>query len=333
MGARLLASPTCLPGARASRLHDFTKRPIRMHAGETPALPVPGLQTRSKASSNYRGASHIGTTIMKAGTVSVLKKSLFAFAVIVISFAASPSQTRAVKSERAPASASGVRNPFVAGERLSYDVSWADFIVAGELTIQTDNRRSFDGIDGYHVTAQAKSVGLVSGIVLKVNDVYDSFINAATLQPFRAEKRMRHGKKQSQSSVAIDQERRTARLASGRTLEIPPETYDLAGLIFAIRGMDLTVGKSRTFTVLEDDKLYTIKVQPEAREKVTTRAGSYDTVRVATSMARGRENDKLYNLRLFITNDARRLPVLITAEPSWGSVRVELTSASGTKSK
>jgi hypothetical protein len=251
-------------------------------------------------------------------------------AVIVLCFPASFSQSHSVKSDRAAAAASAPRNPFIAGERLSYDVSWADFIVAAELTIQTDDRRSFDGVNGYHVTAQARTVGLVSGLALKVNDVYDSFIDAGTLRPFRAEKHSRHGKKQTQSSATLDQEKRTAQIAGGRTLEIPEDTYDLAGLIFAIRGMDLTLGKVRTLTLLEDDKLYTIKVQPEAREKVTTRAGNYDTLKVATSMVKGRENDKLYNLRIYITNDARRLPVLITAEPSWGSVRVELTSATGT---
>jgi hypothetical protein len=265
----------------------------------------------------------------------VLRRSLFALAVVALSFPASLSQSHPVKSDRSDAavSASAPRNPFIAGERLSYDVSWADFIVAAELTIQTDQRRSFDGIDGYHVTAQARTVGLVNGLAFKVNDVYESFINAATLQPFRAEKRSRHGKKQTQSSVTMDQDKRRAQLDRGRTLEIPEDTYDLAGLIFAIRGMDLTMGKSRTLTVLEDEKLYTIKLQPEAREKVTTRAGSYDTVKIATSRVKGRENDKLYNLRLYITTDARRLPVLITAEPSWGAVRVELTSATGTTTK
>jgi hypothetical protein len=216
---------------------------------------------------------------------------------------------------------------------LSYDVSWADFIVAAELTIETDGRRNFDGIDAYHVTAQAKTVGLVSGIVLKVNDVYESFVNTATLQPFRAEKRIRHGKKQSQYSVTIDHQRRQAKSPDGQTVEIPPDTFDLAGLIFAIRGMDLTLGKTRTFTLLEENKLYSVKVEPEAREKVTTPAGSYDTIKIATSMVKADATDKLYNLRLYITGDSRRLPVLITAEPSWGSVRVELTSATGIKSK
>ena len=257
----------------------------------------------------------------------MLKKLSFAFLSTLLSFSGALAQTRVIKTEPASASSLAARNPFSAGERLSYDVSWADFIVAGEFIISTDERRSFDGVDGYHVTAEAKSVGLVSGLVLKVNDVYESFIDASTLQPFRAEKRMRHGKKQAQSSVKLDLQKHVANVAGGRTLEIPADTYDIAGLIFAIRGMDLTIGKTRTLTVIEDEKLYTIKVQPEAREKITTRAGTYDAIRVATSMSRGRENDKLYNLKMYISSDARRIPVLITAEPSWGSVRVELTSA------
>ena len=265
----------------------------------------------------------------------MFRRSIIAIALLSLSFPATLSQTHAAKSSRpdAGASASSPRNPFVPGERLTYDVSWADFIVAAELTIETDERRTFDGIEGYRVTAQARTVGLVSSIALKVNDIYESFIDAATLQPFRAEKRSQHGKKQTQSSVTIDQDKRVVQLNGGRTLEIPGETYDFAALIFAIRGMDLTMGKARTLTVIEDEKLYTIKLQPEAREKVTTRAGTYDTIKIATSRLKGRENDKLYNLRIHITNDARRLPVLITAEPSWGGVKVELTSADRTKAK
>lgn len=253
-------------------------------------------------------------------------KVLLIFAVIAVYVPASLCQSHQVTTNR-NSSTTSPRNPFIPGERLSYDVSWADFIVAAELNIETDDRRSFDGVEGYHVIAQARTVGLVSGLALKVNDVYESYIDATTLKPFRAEKRSRHGKKESQSSVTI--EKNTAKLSTGRTMELPADTYDLAGLLFAIRGMDLTIGKSTTFTLIEDDKLYTIKAQPEGKEKVTTRAGTYETVKVATSMVKGRENDKLYNLRIFITPDARRLPVMITAEPSWGSVRVELTSVTG----
>src|SRR5215216_6300070 len=181
-------------------------------------------------------------------------KTLVRLALIVLLIPSSFAQMRSIKADRLTPS----KITFPVGERLNYDVSWSDFIVAGELTLETKDRRSFDGVDGLHVSAQAQSVGVVSAFVYKVNDSYESFLNAATLQPFRAEKHSRRGKKREQSSVIIDQQKRTARLDDGRTIEIPPDTYDLAGLLYAIRAMDLTPGKAHTFNLLEDNKLYAI---------------------------------------------------------------------------
>ncbi|MEN3335691.1 MAG: hypothetical protein V7641_5056 [Blastocatellia bacterium] len=259
----------------------------------------------------------------------MLKRTFTVIALLALALSSAVAQTRSIKADRkAPAK-------FVptVGERLNYDVSWADFITAGELTLETKDRRSVDGVDAFHVSAQAQSVGLVSAIALKVNDVYESFLNAATLQPFRAEKNIRHGKKHDQGSMRLDQQKRTAQLDDGRTIEIPPDTYDIAGLLFAIRGMELTIGRAQQFNILEEGKLYKISVTPEAKEKVTTRAGTFETVRIATKNLSGGRDSNLYNLKMFLTSDARRLPVMITAEPSWGSVRVQLTSITGTASK
>jgi Protein of unknown function (DUF3108) len=262
----------------------------------------------------------------------MLKRSLFVVTLSALLLSAVVAESRDLKAGRAATIPDSSKPSFTVGEKLSYDVSWSDFITAAELTLETKDRRSFDGVEGYHVSALAQTIGPVNAFVFKVNDTYESFINAATLQPFRAEKRSRHGKKREQSSVTFDQQNRTARTSDGQTIEIPADTYDLVGLLYAIRLMDLTPGKSRTFNLLEDGKLYAITVTSEARERVTTRAGKYDAVRLSTKMAGGRESN-LYNLKLFVSNDARRLPVLITAEPKWGEVRVELTSAAGITKK
>jgi hypothetical protein len=252
----------------------------------------------------------------------MFKKSFAVLAMVAVLFVTALAQSHSIKADR---TAPTKYVPTV-GERLSYDVSWSDFIVAGELTLETKGRSAYDGVDGFHVSAQAESVGLVSAVVYKVKDVYESFLNADTLQPFRAEKNSRHGKKREQGAITLDQQKRTARLADGRTIEIPAGTYDLAGLLYAIRGMDLTIGKARDFSVIEDDKVYHITIVPEAREKITTRAGAFDAIRLATKLTSGGRDSKLSNLKLYLTNDARRLPVMITAEPSWGSVRVRLTA-------
>lgn len=256
----------------------------------------------------------------------MFKSSLLVIPFISLIAISGIAQRPDVRFDRPPTSVSSRKPAFVVGEKLTYEVSWQDFLVAGELVIETKDRRSYEGTDGYHVSARAQSVGLVSLIGKKIDDAYESFVDATTLLPFRAEKRIRHGNKRQESSVTIDQEDRTARMADGRSLRLPAETYDLASLLFAIRGMDLTLAKARTFNLLEDGKLYSIKIEPEKKEIVTTQAGSFDTIKIATRMA-DRANDKLYNLRIYVTNDQRRIPVLITAEPSWGSVRVKLISA------
>jgi len=259
----------------------------------------------------------------------MLKRPFILVAMLLLGSANALAQSRSITPDRS----APVKFAPTVGERLNYDVSWADFITAGELTLETKERRSVDGVDAFHVSAQAQSVGLVSAVALKVNDVYESFLNAATLQPIRAEKNIRHGKKHDQGSIRLDQQKRTALLDDGRTIEIPPDTYDIAGLLFAFRGMDLTIGRAREFNILDEGKLYKISVTPEAREKVTTRAGTFETVRIATKNLSGGRDSNLYNLKMFLTTDARRLPVMLTAEPSWGSVRVQLTSIVGAKAK
>lgn len=266
----------------------------------------------------------------------MVKRLMSAMAIFLISVPLGFAQVKPVKSE-APAfdrkpseKKSNVFNPFVVGERLNYEASWSSFIVAGELTLETKERNNFDGVDGFRIVAQAQSVGLVSVVGYKVKDTYESFIDATTLKPFRAEKRTRHKNKTDQGSVRIDQEKGVAHLDNGQTIDVPPDTYDLAGLIYAVRAMDLASGKPKTFTLLEDDKLYPLSIEPGKKEKLELKSGKYDVISI-TTRAVGKRNEDPYKLRIYITDDARRLPVLITASPSWGEVRVELTSFSGTR--
>src|SRR5262245_53452322 len=77
---------------------------------------------------------------------------------------------------------------FVVGEQINYDVSWSNFIVAGELTLQTKERAEVDGREAFHVTAQAESVGIVKALNYRLNDQYESFVDASSLLPFRGNK-------------------------------------------------------------------------------------------------------------------------------------------------
>ena len=262
-----------------------------------------------------------------------LKTITLALALASLVAIPAPSQVKTTRSAEAtvpnpPASIrSTVSAPFSVGEKLEYEVSWSNFLVAGELTLETKARTNIDGVDSYHVNATAQSVGLVNLTVMKVKEVYDSFINSSTLQPLRAEKNSRRGKKRAQGAIQLDQKNGKATLEDGRVVEIPQGTYDLASLLYAIRAIDFTPGRSHNFTLIEDGKLYDLSVTVEGRENLTTRTGTYNVVKLTTKAVGNRSNKDPYRLKIFITTDAQRLPVLITAEPAWGEVRVDLISA------
>jgi hypothetical protein len=256
---------------------------------------------------------------------SVAVSALLLFSSLGVAANRSDNRTR---TETVPVSG---YDPLVVGEKLTYEVSWADFLVAGELVLEVKKRMDAEAGDTVQVSAEAQSVGLVNLAVLKVKDVYISEIGRTDLRPLRAEKRSRHGKKNRQSSITFDWTTNKATLSSGREVDLKPGTCDIAGLLWAIRGMDLTTGRKRNFRVIEDEKIYELTVEPEGREKVTTPAGTFDAVRLGTRMSTTSRDSTIYNLRIYITSDSRRMPVLITAEPAWGKVKVSLTSATGTR--
>lgn len=215
--------------------------------------------------------------------------------------------------------------PFAAGELLEYEVSWSNFLVAGELRMQVKGRKDVSGADAYHLSAHVGSVGPVRTFIFKLDGDYDAFVDPATLRPFRAEKRTLRGKKYEESYFTIDRERGIATLDDGRSIEVPEDTYDLASLFYAIRAMDLKSTKPRLFTLLEGGKLYQVRSQVAGRQKITTRTGTHDAIKVLLNL--DQEENASYSLTLYITSDSRRLPVLLLADLPWGQVRVELVLA------
>src|SRR5262249_15711743 len=164
---------------------------------------------------------------------------------------AATDKTNRDKSAPDKAPADRATAAFVVGEQINYDVSWSNFIVAGELTLQTKERAEVDGREAFHVTAQAESVGIVKALNYRLNDQYESFVDASSLLPFRGNKISHHGKKLVQSSFVIARTGHTATLADGKSIEVPKDTYDMASVLFAIRGISQTPGASRTLNVIE----------------------------------------------------------------------------------
>ncbi|MBN2243571.1 MAG: DUF3108 domain-containing protein [Acidobacteria bacterium] len=237
-----------------------------------------------------------------------------------------PLGAQAEKAASSSSSAGAAYNPYRVGEVLEYSVSWSRFLKAAIMKAEVRKRGIFDGLDGYHVVMKAETAGL-AGALYEVSSNYESFVDADTLIPFRASNRLQQPKRVKKRNYRMDPGAGQAVLYDGRTIPIPPLTYDFASLFYTIRGMDLALDKPARFSLLENDKIQPVIAQAEGYENVETDAGSFRTVRIALKFENNGVLSDSRKLRLYLSRDSKRLPVLITVDMPVGSFRIELVSA------
>jgi hypothetical protein len=223
----------------------------------------------------------------------------------------------------APASA----RPFQVGEKLSFNVSWANFVTAARLELEVAGQGAFFGQQGYQLRTKVATLGYVRSLFTDVDNQYISYVDARTLLPYRTDNTTRQGKTNEDDTVTIDQQRRLARYGDNSQLTLPSDTFDLPSLVYALRLREFGDGAKPTkFTALFGKHLVDIEAQIKARERVVTQAGNFDAIRIDL---KARTKDKTeYNVRVWFSDDKQRLPVVMQSKTSFGEVRAELAQVS-----
>src|SRR5262245_12853794 len=72
---------------------------------------------------------------------------------------------------------------FTAGERLSYSVSWSNFVTAARLELEVVERGAFFGQEGFQLRAKVETIGDVRAIFFEMYNQYTSYANTKTLLP------------------------------------------------------------------------------------------------------------------------------------------------------
>lgn len=223
-----------------------------------------------------------------------------------------------------PASAKkpAVKPGLKSGERLVYIVKWNE-LAAAKVQLETDEA---DKKDGYRVELKIDTIGMAKEIVV-VKDRFTAFINGETRLPYRAEREILEGPKSEQGTIVYDQEKHTATIGNEKPMSVPPQTHDIASLLWAIRNVDLKAGTTERLQALNssDKKVFVTIIETGKSAAVKTGAGTFQAVELAVKLQDERQPSDKFAIRIWISDDARRLPVLITAQPPFGKVRMELT--------
>jgi hypothetical protein len=218
-------------------------------------------------------------------------------------------------------------SPFVVGERLLFNVTWMNFPTAARLEMEVAEQGQFFGQESFQIKTKVETTGRVRSLFAIIDNQYTSYINPNTAIPFRIANLIREGQKQAEETIILDQTERQAAYTDGTRLPIPAGIYDLPSILYGLRLRPLPQGERIELSALYGKEIVEIDVEVKARERITTQAGSFNTVCLKLSP---QKRFSKYRTLLWLTDDSKKLPVLLSAKLPFGDVRAELASATVT---
>jgi hypothetical protein len=241
-----------------------------------------------------------------------------------------PSRTKPVPPRTIPftpsTSALPLRDvPFKIGEQLTFQVYLASTPQpVGALTFALKSRGLYFNHDGLLFTVTAQTNGPGSRI-FPVNDQINSYVDPSTLLPFRTELNLSEGKYRVTRTYSIDQNRGTATSDNRDRIEIPVGTHDLISAIYAIRTFDLSPKKRNAISLMATAQTRTLFIESQRRETIEL-GGQKIAALMLTLTTDDSQNDRM-QIRMWIGDDARHLPLRIAAQTQFGAVRADLVIA------
>jgi uncharacterized protein DUF3108 len=222
--------------------------------------------------------------------------------------------------------------PFRVGETLTYDVSWSSYLTAGTVVTTVQAKRTSFGPAAYYIVAEARPGALLSHVYTLYYKL-DTFLDGDTLLSQRGSIYSEEGKRHRYKVTRFDRsaQRVFFEYQSGTTAKadftVPGDTQDALSAVYALRTMPFHVGDQLRMQLSDDGDIYMLRVAVAARERVKTAFGDFDSWKLLPSITDQRGQAVGQQIRLWMSADARRLPVKMQTALAVGSFNLTLRDA------
>lgn len=218
-----------------------------------------------------------------------------------------------------------------AHEVLHYDIEWR-LITAGKARVEFQSLPA--PRSGWQANLHIESVGLVSKL-FKVEDDYVSNLSPA-LCAQTSQITSHEGSRQRETKITFDaaehkasyleRDRIKNTVILSKEIEIPPCVHDVVGGLFLLRTLNLDLNQSIQEPVSDGKKSISARIEAQERETVKTPLGSFKTIRYEVHLFNGSLYQRSGRLFVWLTDDARRIPVQIRARLQFttGTITLQL---------
>jgi len=204
---------------------------------------------------------------------------------------------------------------FPAPESLYYSIEWRLWYAGNaKVTLRPQNNEE------WRSAVHLESAGLVSKL-FTVNDNYTVDLQSKQFCADDIRFDSIEGKRHKLTTVQYDYKRDKAtynerdllKNATVRTAEtdIPACASDIIGALLRLRTMRVDPGQTATIPVSDGKKFVNLRVEAQQREDVQTKLGKFKAIRYEANIFNGVLYNKQARMFVWITDDARRLPIQI----------------------
>lgn len=229
-----------------------------------------------------------------------------------------------------------VQTPWMKGEKLTFSLGWGP-ITAGEATLEVKSLPG--GKTEFLSFAQGNSA--VSRIYPVFDTVYTRVRNKGLMtEVFR--KNLHEGTFHNTSVIRFDRKgekawlsdtvftdtkTRKVKRSADTAVTIQGVEHSIMSAFYYVRTMPLTVGDTSRFSAVSGKKRYELKVLVHGKEQLKTAIGTVNTVKIEPVL----DGDGIFNSKgrifIWLTEDERRIPVLMECEIALGSIKAKLKKA------
>ncbi len=222
------------------------------------------------------------------------------------------------------------------GEKL-YFKAWYNmsplWVGAGEATF-TVGSTGINGRPVYNFVGEARTHKSYEWF-FKVRDRYESFVDVETLRPLRFTRTVNEGSIHFTEPVTFDVANNRS-ISQKKVMSLPNCFQDVMSMLYYARNIDFgryPPGTRVPIKMFLDDKVYDFYVKYLGKERIKTRYGTFNALKLAPLVIEGnvfKEGGE--KMTLWISDDANRLPLRINSPVVIGSVKVDLMDFSGLRS-
>jgi hypothetical protein len=212
-------------------------------------------------------------------------------------------------------------------EILKYTIRFGA-IEGGKASISTINKE-YEGKDMVFSEMKLQSSGVTNSFYT-VDNSFSSLINPVTCLPEKAFCKIIEKEIDYDDEVRFFQEDSTLFSKQMGWDEGGGEIFDIVSLIYNLRYSgkleNLQDGDYFEIFFWDINEIYPLKMKFSGSEEIKTKAGRFQCVKIEPVVKKGSDQSKKMPLTIWITNDAKKLPVMIQFNLKVGSVKCELDS-------